>query len=170
MSQNTDLDQAEEDAGKSQLGGVVYREYWGRGQEQAHNRRVFGQTYREKYGQDIDQDVLFCIHDSHQGTTFPSAMHGKIRVLPASETPAFDPEPGRGDRLARWFGRCLGEFWLGLTYPFRASQDHTRAMIRDVLHDALIASALTIETVPCPVCEAGEDGELAIPAPREAAE
>jgi hypothetical protein len=156
-----DQEHDEDEAIQSSLSVELYREYWGRGEEirqyeaeKEHNRRVFGQTYREINGRDHKRCIVLCLDPGQRQPVRCPTCYGKIGVRAMREMPDVDPVPTRGERLAAWLGRCAGEFIDGARYPFRAGREHTVAVIRDVLQDAM-AAGLAAEIVQvCPSCEA----------------
>jgi len=120
-----------------------------------HNRRVFGQTYRERHGKH-KRCIVLCLNPGQRTAVRCPTCYGRVAVLPVDHAPAVDPPPTRGERFAGWLGRtlgrALGEFLDALAYPFRASADHRAAIIRDTLQD-VIAAGLTAEVVQtCPQC------------------
>ena len=165
---NTELEtEDDETPAETALGVELYREYWGRGEEagqiqaeKEHNRRVFGQTYREVSGPDHKRCVVLCLNPGQRQPIRCPCCYGKATFRPMHEGPPIEPEPTRGERLAAWLGACLAAFQEAVTYPFRVSREHRVALIRDVLQDA-ISDGLTAEVVQtCPDCDAHETGQL----------
>ena len=135
----TDID--DESPVQSRLGVELHREYWG--WTDAHKRCI-----------------VLCLNPAQRKPVRCPCCYGKAAFRPMHEWPQIDPEPTRGERLSAWLGACLAAFHEAITYPFRVSQEHRVALIRDVLQDA-ISDGLTAEVVQtCPVCEAHEDGQL----------
>jgi hypothetical protein len=151
----------EEPPDESALGVELYREYWGKdGAEKEHNRRVFGQTYREVNGPEHKRCIVLCINPGQRQPVRCPCCYGKAAFRPMHEAAPVDPEPGRGERLAAWLGACIAAFWDGVTYPWRVSQQHRVALVRDVLMDAIDAG-LTAEVVQvCPECDAHDAAQL----------
>ena len=156
----------EEAPDESEMGVELYREYWGRSEEtgqreaeKEHNRRVFGQTYRELNGQH-KRCIILCLDPGQRQPIRCPCCYGKAGFRPMHEGPPVEPVPTRGERLAAWLGACLSAFHEAVTLPFRVSQEHRVALIRDVLQDA-ISDGLTAEVVRvCPACDAHEAAEL----------
>ena len=152
----------DEEAQDSQLGVELYREYWGRGDEGAqvlaekeHNRRVFGQTYRERVGPQHRRCIVLCLNPGQRNPQRCPTCYGKAGVLPMDQADV-EPLPGRGEQFARWFGRCLGELIDGIMWPFRQGREHRIALIRDILQDAMNAGLTAEITQTCPECAAKE--------------
>jgi len=153
---------AEDEAPGSALGVELYREYWGKDAENEHNRHAFGQTYREVHGpgRDHKRCVILCLNPGQRKPVRCPCCYGKAGFRPMHEGPPIEPVPTRGERLSAWIGACLAAFHDAVTYPFRVSQQHRVALVRDVLQDAMQAG-LTAEMVQvCPACEAHEAGQL----------
>lgn len=123
------------------------------GAEVEYHRRVFGVTYRERYGPGHDRCVVYCLEPGQKLKGRCPKCYGPARLAPISEAPDFDPGPGRSARLARWAGVLLGELALGAAWPFRASREHHQAMIRDILQDAMAAGLAADVSVTCPGCK-----------------
>jgi hypothetical protein len=157
----SDEDEAETDeTAESALGVALYSEHWGRDAAQEHNRRVFGQTYREVYGPQHKRCIVLCINPGQRKPVRCPCCYGKAGFRPMDELPGIEPVPTRGQRLAAWLGACAAAFWEAVTFPVQVSQEHRVALIRDVLQDAMEAG-LTAEVVHvCPDCEAHEAGQL----------
>jgi hypothetical protein len=155
---------AEEPAEESALGVALYREEWGwrdKEAEQEHHRRVFGQTYREVNGPEHKRCIVLCLDPGQRKPVRCPCCYGKATFRPMREAPPIAPEPGRGERLSAWLGACAAAFWEAVTYPWRVSQQHRVALVRDVLMDAMEAG-LTAEVVHvCPECDAHDAAQLA---------
>jgi hypothetical protein len=165
MTEHDEID--DETPAESALGVELYSEYWGRGEEigqlqaeKEHNRRVFGQTYREVNGRDHKRCVVLCLNPGQRKPVRCPCCYGKAGFRPMHEGPPVEPIPTRGERLAAWLGGCLAAFQEAITMPFRVSREHRVALIRDVLQDAM-NDGLTAEVVRvCPSCDARELAEL----------
>jgi hypothetical protein len=108
-------------------------------EEKDYHRRVFGVTYRERYGHQAGVCVTYCLTPGQRrrGIRCPSCFQGvEIRPMEGS-----DVEPGltRAERFAAWAGGWAGAFIEALLFPFRVGRAHTEAMVRDILREALEA-------------------------------
>lgn len=108
-------------------------------EERAYNRRVFGVTYRERFGQPGGVCVAYCLTPGQRrrGIRCPACFQDvEIRPMSGSEV-----EPGltRAERLAAWAGGWVGAFWDAVLFPFRVGRAHTEALIRDTLQEAITA-------------------------------
>jgi hypothetical protein len=148
----------------SELGVELYREYWGRGEEilayrdeeKEHNRRRFGQTWREVNGRDHKRCIILCLNPGQRKPVRCPCCYGNAGFVPIDEMPGIEPLPTRAERLAAWLGTLAAAFWDAVTLPARVSQEHRIALIRDVLQDAM-AAGLTAEIVQvCPECDEKE--------------
>ena len=167
-----ELETAEEDTpGESGMGVELYREYWGRGEEiraleaeKEHNRRVFGQTYREVNGRDHKYCIILCLDPGQRKPVRCPCCYGRAAFRPMRDAPGIDPEPGRWERFSAWAGTCIGTFaaalWEAVTFLWRVSQDHRVALIRDVLQDAMDEGLIAEVRQVCPECEAHEEDQL----------
>lgn len=108
-------------------------------EEKAYNRRVFGITYRERYGQPAATCVSYCQAPGQRrrGPRCP-ACYGPVEIRPLNGS---DVEPGatRGQRFAAWAGGLAGAFAEAMMFPFRVGRSHTEAMVRDILQEAMAA-------------------------------
>lgn len=127
-----------------------------------HNRRTFGVTYREVYGRDDhSQCIVLCLDPGQRRPVRCPCCYKRAAYRGFDEMPEVAPIPTRGERLAQWIGACLAAFWTGLTAPLRVSDDHRRALIRDVIQDAMEAGLRAEVVEVCPACEAAEAREVA---------
>jgi hypothetical protein len=128
-------------------------------EERDYNRRVFGQTYRERYGPPAGTCVSYCLNPGRlrRGARCPSC-YGPVVIRAFSEDIA--PGPTRAERLAAWIGGWAGAFLDAMMFPFRVGRDHTRALVRDLLQEAIEAGLRAEIAEVCPLCEARElEGE-----------
>lgn len=143
----------EEEETVSGLGVELYREYWGRGEEisawdaeKEHNAKKFGQTYREVHGHEREHKrcVVLCLDPGQRNAIRCPVCYGKAGTVPMDQGPEIDPIPTKGARLAAWLGGTAAAFWQGLRFPFTRDQEHYRALVIDVIQDAMEAG-LTAE-------------------------
>lgn len=144
----SEADELDETRGASELDLPTYSEHWGRKgrttadwtpEEKQHNRRVYGVTYRERYGEPAGVCVTYCLTPGQRrrGIRCPSCFQGvEIRPMDGSEV---EPGPTRAERFAAWVGGWAGSFCEALMYPFRVGRAHTEAMIKDILQEAMAA-------------------------------
>lgn len=115
-------------------------------EEREHNRRVFGQTWRERTGQTFaDQRrshtrcVAYCLTpgDRRRGIRCPSC-YGDIDIRAIGQED-IEPSLTRAERLAAWIGAWIGAFCEAVMFPFRVGRAHTEALIRDTLQQSIDA-------------------------------
>jgi hypothetical protein len=126
-------------------------------EERDYHRRVFGVTYRERYGSQAGRCVTYCLTPGQRrrGTRCPCCYQAvEIRPMDGSDV---EPGPTRAERFAAWAGGWIFEFWYGLTFPWRLDQ----ARLRDLMTELLEAGMAVDLVQVCPVCEAAESREEA---------
>lgn len=125
-------------------GGVMMTEA-----ERAHNAQMFGVTYRERVTRDHNRCIILCL----------SPNPGRVNQCPSCYQKAIpmdiyaagiNPLPGRAQRIGRWMGEWAAAAWEAFTLPFRRDEEHARALITDILQDAI--AELTVIQV-CPACQ-----------------
>lgn len=118
-------------------------ELWSSDAEREHNARVFGETYRERAGlvhgqRRGDPCLILCQQPSPERVNRCPSCYG--RAIPMDLYQAkLEALPRRAERIGRWAGEWAAAFWEALTMPFRHSAEHQRALIVDVLQDAMAA-------------------------------
>ena len=122
--------------------------------EADYNRRLYGLTYRERYGRE-DRCIQLCKTPRRTPRNARCiSCYGKTAVMSfadaAGQGLAPRRGPGRGTRLARWVGGLVGAALEGAAVPFQRSRDHQAALIRDLLQDA-IGAGLAVE-MTCDTC------------------
>lgn len=112
--------------------------------EREHNAQMFGVTYRERVSwRAHNRCIVLCIAPNPGRVNQCPSCYGK--AVPMDIYAAqLDPLPGRAARMGRWAGEWFAAFWEAATLPFHRSQEHARALVIDVLQDAM-AAGLTAE-------------------------
>lgn len=151
MSEDDGQDPADQE---SQLGAALYTEHWGRGgkpdpdpayvkkilsdEEREHNANMFGVTYRERVRRDHNRCIILCLAPNAKRVNKCPSCYGK--AVPMDIYMAkLDALPGFAQRLGRWIGEWLAALAEAVTLPFRRDREHARALIVDVLQDAMAA-------------------------------
>src|SRR5215472_7439461 len=127
-------------------------------EERAYNRRLYGLTYNERYGQPEGTCVNYCRHPGQRRRGARcSSCYGHVEIRSFADAPEdVAPGPMRAERFAAWCGGWVGAFLDAMLFPFRLGADHTRAMVRNALQEAL-QSGLNAEIVRrCPTCNQEE--------------
>lgn len=112
--------------------------------EREHNAQMFGVTYRERIGRRAhNRCIILCMAPNPRRLNQCPSCYGK--AVPMDIYAAqLEPMPGRAARMGRWAGEWAAAFWEAVTLPFHRSQEHARALVVDVLRDAM-AAGLTAE-------------------------
>lgn len=110
--------------------------------EKEHNRRVFGQTYRERTAPRHKRCINYCRAPGQREARRCPTCYGHAETRHMSEIPGdIEPTPGRRERFWIWAGWVIGTIWLGITYPWRL--DHIR--MRRLLEEALTGMVVEVE-------------------------
>lgn len=137
-------DEETEVLAESQLGATLHREYWGRTDapasdvERQHNAQTFGITYRERAGRAHDRCIILCLSPREHRVNQCPSCYGKAVPMDIYAA-GLDPMPGRGQRIGRWMGEWFAALLEAVRFPFHRDQEHARALVVDVLQDAMAA-------------------------------
>ena len=126
--------------------------------EREHNAKMFGVTYRERNRpRDHDRCIILCVNPAPTRVNQCPSCYGKAVPYDVYQS-GFEPMPGRAERFSRWLGECAAAFVQAFRYPFQRDAEHYRALVIDVIQDAMRAGLRAEVVQVCPVCEAAEDG------------
>lgn len=107
--------------------------------ERDHNAQMFGVTYRERTrNRPHTKCIVLCLAPEPRRVNRCPSCYGD--AVPMDIYAArLDPMPGFAQRAGRWAGEWVAAFLDAVTLPFRRDREHSRALVVDVLQDAMAA-------------------------------